>query len=94
MNKDELKKYEEYLLIQKKWEVERFNTLLKVSPPLPPWIAYPHIEPSDMFSRMGDGESLMTDLHIYLKHISESEKTQYLNKYKEPIEWIGLYPKT
>jgi len=94
MNEDELKKYEEYLLIQKEWEMERFNTLLKITPPLPPWIAYPDIEASDMFFRMGDGESLVTDIHIYLKYASENERLQYLYKYKEPTDWVGLYPKT
>ena len=82
------------MLIQKEWEMNRFNTLLTITPPLPPWIAYPDIEPFDMFFRMGDDESLITDIHIYLKYTSGNEGLQYLNRYKGSKGWVGLYPKT
>jgi hypothetical protein len=75
----------------KKWEMEHF-TLLKANPPKPPWITHPKSDPSAQFWKIG-GQRLIEDIYIYLRNISATERDQYLDKYKEPIEWLGFYLK-
>jgi ribA/ribD-fused uncharacterized protein len=55
---------------------------------LPPWIAFPEIDPMDMFWRMGIGEEYLDMLQNYLENLPY--KKAYEMKFPVPNEWEGF----
>ena len=71
-------------------EKARFEELRK-SPPSPPWVAFPQLDRYSIGWRMGDGETHLYDLYIYLTHCSQEERTSYIASFPEPPAWEGWY---
>jgi hypothetical protein len=64
---------------------------LREQPPLPPWLAFPGLEPESMGWRMGAGETHLYELNVFLSHCSAEERVAYVEKYPEPQGWAGWY---
>jgi hypothetical protein len=64
---------------------------LREQPPLPPWLAFPDLEPESIGWRMGAGESHLYELSVFLSHCSAEERAAYVEKYPEPQGWTGWY---
>ena len=58
---------------------------------LPPWIKYQDIESSDLFWRMGSGESYLTDFQKQFMHLSLEQKILYALVQPTPVDWLGFY---
>ena len=71
-------------------EQELFRELQK-TPPLPPWEAFPDLDPLSIGWRMGYGESHLYKLHIYFKYCSLEERAAYEAEHPEPPGWLGWY---
>lgn len=88
-------KWQAYLEHQESREAmlkERFDTELKISPPIPPWLKYPEHAADSMFWRMGQGETYLHDyMVVYFKYASQAEKAAYKFKYPAPKEWTLFY---
>jgi ribA/ribD-fused uncharacterized protein len=57
----------------------------------PPWIKYPRIDQSDLFWRMGAGESYFQRFLNFYLNLNEKEKMMYRYLNPEPFEWTGVY---
>lgn len=53
----------------------------------PPWSAFPGIEPSDIFWRMGGGEDYLANVSRLLMTMSEQGRAEYEAYFKMPDEW-------
>ena len=85
-------KYLEHRAAWNKMLKERYENKLKHTPPKPPWIKFPNYHPSDIFWRMGDGESYISDyFSIYFQYASKAEINSYKIKYPEHSDWRGTY---
>ena len=85
-------KYLEHRAAWEKMLKERYENELKHNPPIPPWIKFPDYHPSEIFWRMGEGESYISDyVFTYFKYASKAEINAYKIKYPEPADWGGIY---
>jgi len=84
-----------YIEHKKSWDAllkERFETVLKATPPKPPWEKYPEHESNSIFWRMGTGEEYLVDyFRVYLMYADEDELKSYKSKYPAPDKWKGWY---
>ncbi len=55
----------------------------------PPWRAFPGVEPSDLFWRMGRGEDHLTKVSRMLSAMTERAQAEYLAYFEMPGEWKG-----
>lgn len=55
----------------------------------PPWLAFPGVERSDPFWRMGRGEDYLSYVSIMLSQMSELAQAEYLAYFEMPEEWRG-----
>jgi ribA/ribD-fused uncharacterized protein len=58
---------------------------------LPPWKKFPHINPLDMFWRMGQGELYAIDFRKYFNSLPDREKVRYKLTYPASGDWIDYY---
>mgnify|MGYP006128788359 FL=1 len=85
-------KYLEHRAAWEKMLKERYDKELKHNPPIPPWIKFPDYHPSEIFWRMGEGESYISDyVFTYFKYASKAEINAYKIKYPAPADWGGIY---
>ena len=71
-------------------DLELFS-LLRNDPPLPPWLAFPSLEPTNIGWRMGGGEEHIYKLFVYYRYCSTDERQEYKRRYPEPAGWSGWY---
>ena len=71
-------------------DAELFKVLQR-EPPLPPWLAFPALEPASIGWRMGGGEDHIYKLVVYFRYCSQDEKDEYKRRYPEPPGWSGWY---
>lgn len=83
--------YCEFKRTQELHRIERFEKVLRINPPSPPWIAYPGVHRFDMFWRMGAGEDHILDIATYLEFCSPAERDTWRDKYPEPDGWKGWH---
>lgn len=57
----------------------------------PPWIAFPDVEPSDLFWRMGRGEDHVIQVSRFRDALSPSARAEYDAYFKVPEEWRGSW---
>jgi len=55
---------------------------------VPPWIAHPDIEPSDMYWRMGGGEDLLTQAGCFRDALAPAARTEYERCFPVPASWV------
>ena len=55
----------------------------------PPWMALPEIERGSMHWRMGSGEAYAEKWGTWYRQLNDSEKTEYLRLFPEPLLWRG-----
>lgn len=56
---------------------------------LPPWVAFPDIDPMDMFWRMGQGESYLESFFKFYEKLTDKEAFQ--TKFPAENEWKEFY---
>jgi N-glycosidase YbiA len=56
---------------------------------LPPWIAFPDIDPMDMFWRMGQGEDYLESFFKFYEKLSD--KGSFRAKFPDKNKWKGFY---
>ena len=57
----------------------------------PPWIEHPDMERSDMFWRMGGGDSYLTTASGYYATLNGEPKAHYDAYFPAPQEWLGSW---
>ena len=70
---------------------EHYEQELKNNPPVPPWLAYPEMDKTDIGWRMGPGESHLNDIYVYFEYCGKESIKKYVDKYPEPESWEGWY---
>jgi N-glycosidase YbiA len=72
------------LLEQVRSELVNDNTPAFIAPP---WIAYPDVEPSDLFWRMGSGEDYITEASLFKIKLLPEARADYDAYFPVPDEW-------
>lgn len=57
----------------------------------PPWLVFPHYNPSSVGWRMGVGESYMIRWHLEYARFDGQKKKSYKKKYPVPLYWFYFY---
>jgi len=54
---------------------------------LPPWVAYPAVEVSDLHWRMGGGETYLMNWSAWRSSLADAAKREYNSYFPVPAEW-------
>jgi len=58
---------------------------------LPPWKAFPEIQPSSIGWRMGSGEAYLLEFEAWFACQQDPFRKRFSEQYPEPAEWRGFY---